>query len=232
MKIPYPIAPQNAGYPPLITQYFGANPAYYAKFLDKFGKPEKGHMGIDFQAAHGTPVYAVADGLAFYVGPDPHGGDGIYLRFKDDAGNYWTAIYWHLCAENDPTYPPQVGRIANTVKEGDLLGFADNSGAPWESTGDHLHFGLVPCDANGEFLYPANGYGGCVDPKPHFDGVRTAAPTPKPPAPDHNPVDGLIASQRLEAYAHQAQAKGDTTSARIYNAVIALVKAFTGQNTA
>jgi murein DD-endopeptidase MepM/ murein hydrolase activator NlpD len=170
MKLSYPIAPFNAGFPPMTSQAFGANPDYYAKFLDAYGHPEKGHMGIDFQAIHATPVFAVHDGFAFYVGPDSHGGDGVYLRFQDedDSTKWWTCIYWHLCPVTDPTYPPIVDTVGRTVKKGDLLGYADNTGAPFESTGDHLHFGLAPCDWDWNFSEPANGYGGCIDASPYF----------------------------------------------------------------
>jgi hypothetical protein len=47
----YPVSPIK------IIEAFGADPAYYAKFLDQNGNPEKGRMGIDLQAAHGqSPI--------------------------------------------------------------------------------------------------------------------------------------------------------------------------------
>jgi murein DD-endopeptidase MepM/ murein hydrolase activator NlpD len=167
MKLTYPVSPIH------LNQAFGANPEYYSKFLDANGNPEKGHMGIDLMAAHGQPVYAAHDGFAYYVGPDSHGGDGVYLRFEDEdvPGTYWTVIYWHLCAKDDPQYAPLVDGNGGYVKTGDLLGYADNTGAPFESSGDHLHFGLAPCSSGGGFLEPSNGYGGCVDPQPYLDDL-------------------------------------------------------------
>jgi murein DD-endopeptidase MepM/ murein hydrolase activator NlpD len=220
MKLAHAVVPVS------INQAFGANPAYYAKFLDANGNPEKGHMGVDFMAGHGQPVYAPHDGFAFYV-TDAHGGDGVYLRFEDEdvSGKWWTVILWHLCAKGDPQYAPRVDTIGRQVKKGDLLGFADNTGAPFESSGDHLHFGLVPCDQYGTFLYPGNGFGGCVNPLPYFDG-SSAAPVPKPPPIEADPTEGLSASDRLAVYAAQAQASGNTKVESIYRAIIALLKSF------
>ena len=156
-----------------VNQPFGSNPAYYAQFKDAYGKPEKGHMGVDFQASHGQPVYAAHDGVAQYV-VDSHGGDGIYLRtneaFDAPAGGstYYTTIYWHLCSKDDLKFAPKIpadGRL-HSVSAGDLIGYADNSGAPFESSGDHLHLGLMPCNQYGNPTLPANGYGGCIDPMP------------------------------------------------------------------
>lgn len=167
MKLSYPLKQVK------ILQGFGSNPTYYARFLDAHGNPEKGHMGIDMEASHGTPVYAAHDGFACYVGPDAHGGDGIYLRFEDEdnKGHWWTTIYWHLCPAEDPQFPTTVKAVGRNVKQGELLGYADNTGAPFESSGDHLHFGLAPCGEGGNFLLSDNGYGGCVDAAPYFPAL-------------------------------------------------------------
>ena len=175
LRLYYPVNPFH------VNQPFAANPDYYAKFLDKFGNPEKGHMGIDLMATHGQPVYAAHDGMARYVGPDAHGGDGVYIRttepFDAENGSCWyTSIYWHMIGMGDPLHPliPSDGSEI-PVKAGDLIGYADNTGAPFESSGDHLHFGLFPCDSNGNFLFPANGYGGCIDPQPFLVGIFAAS---------------------------------------------------------
>lgn len=162
-----------------INQVFGNNPLnpdgtpYYSKFLDKFGKPEKGHMGIDFMAVHGQPVYASADGVAQYV-KDEHGGEGVYLFTGPatyEGGTCWfNLIYWHLIGDTDPKFPAPIpiGGVRTKVKVGDLIGYANNTGAPFESSGDHLHFGLVPADVHGNPLLPANGYNGCIDAQSYF----------------------------------------------------------------
>lgn len=164
-KLSYAVSPMK------VNQGFGANPDYYARFKDSFGQPEKGHMGIDFFAPHGTPLHAPIDGSARYLA-DEHGGDGIYLKFKDE-GKWYEVILWHLCSKEDKQFPIQIPTDGSSVdvKRGQLLGYTDNTGAPFESSGDHLHFGLVPLADDGiRIFHPANGYGGCVDAQPYFDG--------------------------------------------------------------
>ncbi len=140
-----------------INQGFGANYDYYHSH---FGT--NGHMGIDIKATHGTPVLAAHDGTAT-THTDSHGGEGVYI-----AANGFLTVYWHLIGDTDPAFPmPFQG--AKVVKAGDLIGFADNTGAPFESTGEHLHFGLCFLDANGSVLNTDNGFNGCVDPMPYFN---------------------------------------------------------------
>lgn len=160
-----------------VNQPFGANAGYYSKFLDPFGNPMQGHMGIDFMAGHGQPVYAPHDGLASYK-VDSHGGDGIYLRTPNffDSGDggqcYFMSILWHLCPVNDPDYPIKIRTDGGeqAVKAGDLLGYADNTGAPYESTGDHLHMGLFRVNSAGMIVNPGNGFGGAINPAPFLNG--------------------------------------------------------------
>ena len=153
----YPVSPIH------INQPFGANVAYYES---RFGT--KGHMGIDFQASHGQPVYAAHDGAAIYI-KDTHGGEGIW-----NYAQGFITIYWHLIGDTDAKYPPpipvQSGGVRTPVKAGDLIGYADNPGAPFESSGDHLHFGLMLTDEKGFILNQDNGFQGCVDPQPYFNG--------------------------------------------------------------
>lgn len=171
-----------------LNQPFGNNPlnadgtSYYAKFLDSTGHPMKGHMGTDLKSTHGQPVYAPCDGMAFYVGPDPHGGDGIYVQatgtYDYEGGQaYMRVIHWHLCSKDDPQYKPLIPTdgASYPVKAGDLLGYADNTGAPFESNGDHLHWGLLPVHANGQPIHPDNGFGGCVDIMPYWNGKFAAS---------------------------------------------------------
>lgn len=201
MKLSYPLNTQNKGYPPFITQPFGANADYYARF------GTKGHMGIDFMATHGTPVYAAHDGFAVYL-VDVHGGDGVYIRFQDEdePTKWWTVINWHLIALGDPK-GPLVGANGRKVNKGELIGFSDNTGAPWESTGDHLHFGLAPCDKEGNFTEHDNGFGGCVDPKPFF-------------------AISLSASDQVAVVAAQKMGQGNIYQANVLFALAKFLKSF------
>ncbi|MBK3666167.1 M23 family metallopeptidase [Bradyrhizobium diazoefficiens] len=161
----YPVTPVH------VKQGFGSNPAYYARFLDKFGNPQKGHMGVDFQASHGQPVHAAHDGIAMYI-KDAHGGEGVYVLNKELG---YQTIYWHLIGNTDQNYglPLPFDNGWHDVKTGDLIGYADNTGAPFESLGDHCHFGMQFVDQNGNPLNQDNGFNGCVDPTPFLPLATT-----------------------------------------------------------
>lgn len=153
----YPVSPIS------VNQPFGANVAYYET---NFG--QKGHPGIDYAASHGQPVYAAHDGAAIYI-KDSHGGEGIW-NYTDG----FITIMWHLIGDTDPKFPPPISYdskgVRTSVKKGDLIGYADNTGAPFESSGDHLHFGLMLTDDNGIVLNQDNGTQGCIDPTPYLNG--------------------------------------------------------------
>jgi hypothetical protein len=120
-----------------ITQGFGANATAYARY------GLRGHEGLDYSAAVGTPVRAAHD--------------GDILRGQDEAG-YGTyavvsapsvrTLYGHLSAVT------AMGRVT----AGQVIGLSGNTG---NSTGPHLHFGVRPVPIDWQ-----NGYKGYVDPEP------------------------------------------------------------------
>lgn len=145
---------------------FGANPSEYAPL------GQKGHPGEDFECPVGTPVYAPCDGAAFYA-TDGNGGCGIYIRTPDAPSPTANIILWHMVPAGTPEYPYSIPTEKGTltdVKAGQLLGYSGDSGYPKESTGPHLHLGVMPIGANELALNPGNGYLGCVDPAPFFNG--------------------------------------------------------------
>lgn len=156
------------------TNLFGANPAEY--------KPlgQNGHPGNDFEAPSYTPVYAPCDGDAFYT-YDSLGGDGLWIRFPSNAAPTHNIILWHMPQKDtkvtladgstDDAFKIPCDNWAIThVTAGQLLGYSDNSGFPKESTGPHLHLGVQPCNSTGAALSPNNGFLGCVDPQPFYNG--------------------------------------------------------------
>lgn len=209
----YPVFPIH------LNQGFGSNPAYYIRFLDDFGNPEKGHNGLDWQAIHGQSVYAPHDGSAFTVGPDDHGGQGVYIRTTtpDINGDYHTTILWHLIGTTDPKFPPPFQGL-RAVKKGDLVGYANNTGAPFESTGDHLHQGHALCDNYGNFKNKANGFNGCINPLPYFDGTYATDKVINAPNPAINVA--VLAAQTAQV--------GNLTSANMIYAIWGVIRAFLG----
>lgn len=82
------------------------------------------HAGIDFGAAWGSPIFAVAPGVVTYAGR--HGGHGNYVRLEH--GGFGTG-YGHM------------SRIAvapgTKVSAGQVIGYVGSTGL---STGPHLHY--------------------------------------------------------------------------------------------
>ena len=82
------------------------------------------HAGIDFGAAWGSPIFAVAPGIVTYAGR--HGGHGNYVRLEH--GGFGTG-YGHM------------SRIAvapgTKVAAGQVIGYVGSTGL---STGPHLHY--------------------------------------------------------------------------------------------
>lgn len=128
-----------------INQYFGANPHNYAQF----GLP--GHEGIDIMAPTGSRIFAVAPGTVTMVHNSPHGHNyGIHVRVDHIDG--WQTIYAHL--------ERLLVSRGQTVKAGDVLGLADNTG---NSFGSHLHLTLKRKNASHE-NWPHN----IFDPTPYL----------------------------------------------------------------
>lgn len=108
----------------LITQRFGST--VDAKRLYTSGS----HSGVDFRAAVGTPVYAVADGKVEGVGDTDKTcykasfGKWVFIRHT----NGLATAYGHLSLIKAVE--------GSTVHQGDLIGYSGNTG---HSTAPHLH---------------------------------------------------------------------------------------------
>jgi len=90
----------------------------------------KKHLGVDFAASTGTPVYAAGNGVIEYAGKN--GGYGNYIRIRHNS-SYKTA-YAHLKSFNK--------RISNGVRvnQGQIIGYVGSTG---RSTGPHLHYEVI-----------------------------------------------------------------------------------------
>jgi len=87
------------------------------------------HMGIDYSAPTGTPVFSVATGKVVHLGYSGAFGNLIIL---EHPGNYRT-YYAHLSSYNVEL------EVGNEVRRGLEIGYVGSTG---RSTGPHLHFEL------------------------------------------------------------------------------------------
>jgi len=120
------------------SQYFGENPAAYAKF------GLKGHNGLDIPIQSNTKLYSVINGVVTEQTSDPTG-YGNYVKIENDACG---VLYAHLSRF--------VLKVGDHVNAGDLVGYSGNTG---NSTGPHLHFGVFPKPRD-----RSNGYAGYINP--------------------------------------------------------------------
>lgn len=127
---------------PAVTQLFKARPEVYKRF------DLKGHNGIDFRAAVGTPLVAPISGLA-ECHDEGAGGYGKYVRIK---GGGYDCVVAHLSKH--------LFSGVKEIKMGDPIGLSGNTGF---SSGPHVHLGVRKIDGAGNVIASSNGYAGYLD---------------------------------------------------------------------
>ncbi|MBD3345631.1 MAG: peptidoglycan DD-metalloendopeptidase family protein [Chitinivibrionales bacterium] len=85
------------------------------------------HLGVDYAAPRGTPVYAPADGVVSFIGTK--GGYGKHIRIRHGAS--YETYYGHL-----NSYARGIGR-GTRIKQGQMIGTVGSTGL---STGPHLDY--------------------------------------------------------------------------------------------
>jgi len=135
-----------------ITQTFGANPSYYGQFYI-YGVPMKGHEGVDWGTPVGVKILAPFDGVVLRAG------------WQNDFPNYGNAVCLWDSVQKCAVWYAHLSEVhvavGNNIKKGFVMGKTGNSG---NSTGPHLHFGIVETDANGNRLHQYDGWGGFINP--------------------------------------------------------------------
>ncbi len=126
---------------------FLKTPLKYAFVTSGFGtrthpilKYQSAHNGVDYSAAIGTPVWAVADGTVTIAHNTGGGGNTVCLRHT----NGFDTCYLHLSK-----YGAGV-RVGARVSQKQVIAYTGNTGM---STGPHLHFALK---RNGKYVNPLN----------------------------------------------------------------------------
>jgi murein DD-endopeptidase MepM/ murein hydrolase activator NlpD len=121
-------------------------PLRYVRISSKFDRKrfhpilhvEKAHLGIDYAAPVGTPVWASASGRVVEVGMKRGSGNTIVLQHANGI----STRYYHLSRYARGLH------VGQTVKQKDVIGFVGTTGL---STGPHLHFSVTK---NGAFVDP------------------------------------------------------------------------------
>jgi murein DD-endopeptidase MepM/ murein hydrolase activator NlpD len=122
---------------------FLKSPLKYANVTSRFGRRfhpvlqyMKNHNGVDYGAAIGTPVWAVADGTVTRAGRDGASGNLVCLRHM----NGLETCYAHLSRI--------AVRAGQRVSQKQVIAYSGNTG---RSTGPHLHYALKRA---GRFVNP------------------------------------------------------------------------------
>jgi murein DD-endopeptidase MepM/ murein hydrolase activator NlpD len=100
---------------------------------------ERAHLGIDYAAPVGTPVWASASGRVVEAGPKHGSGNTIIIAHA----NGLATRYYHLSKFARGLHAGQ------QVKQKDVIGYVGTTGL---STGPHLHFSVTK---NGAFVDPS-----------------------------------------------------------------------------
>lgn len=132
------LPPGTAFYRPLIAGKVSSNYGYRTYWINGAQKSEF-HYGMDFSAAHGTPVYSVADGKV--VGFTPKykcGGNMLYIAHNINGQKY-TSAYYHLASVKV--------KVGDTVTYNTVIGYSGGSPSieTWDkcTTGAHLHLQIA-----------------------------------------------------------------------------------------
>jgi murein DD-endopeptidase MepM/ murein hydrolase activator NlpD len=122
-------------------------PLRYVRVSSKFDRhrfhpilhQERAHLGIDYAAPVGTPVWASSGGKVIECGMKRGSGNTVVIGH----GNGMTTRYYHLCRF---AHGLKAGQI---VRQKEVIGFVGTTGL---STGPHLHFSVTK---NGAFVDPS-----------------------------------------------------------------------------
>jgi len=113
-------------FPPL-KKYTRISSSYQKSRYHPTLKVWRSHLGTDFAAPKGTPVYATAKGVVKYLATLTGYGNVVYLKH----GTKYLTVYAHLAGFKKGL------RSGDKVSKGQAIGFVGSTG---QSTGPHLHY--------------------------------------------------------------------------------------------
>ncbi|PZQ99374.1 MAG: peptidase M23 [Cereibacter sphaeroides] len=92
---------------------------------DPFGRGRRQHEGQDLAGSYAAPIYATADGVVIYAGPQS--GYGLLVKIQHDFGIETRYAHMSRVRVN----------VGDRVSRGDRIG---DMGSTGRSTGNHLHY--------------------------------------------------------------------------------------------
>ena len=129
-----------------IAKSFLKTPLRFVRISSKFDRKRfhpilhrtKAHLGVDYAAPTGTPIWASASGRVVECGSKPGSGNTVVIQH----GNGLSTRYYHL-----QRFAAGM-RAGRQVRQKDLIGYV---GATGLATGPHLHFAVTK---DGAFVDP------------------------------------------------------------------------------
>lgn len=129
-----------------VAKAFLKSPLRFVRISSKFDRKRfhpilhrtKAHLGVDYAAPIGTPIWASASGKIVECAMKPGSGNTVVIAH----GNGLATRYYHLSR-----FAPGM-KVGRQVRQKEVIGYVGTTGL---STGPHLHFALTQ---NGAFVDP------------------------------------------------------------------------------
>lgn len=119
----------SAAFLPAPLHYTRISSLFTYHRMDPYLHQERPHLGVDYNAPEGTPVYSIGNGRIAFDG-NKHGfGNAVIIAY----GTKYQALYGHLERFASGLYP------GKPVSRGQVVGYLGHTG--W-ATGPNLHFGI------------------------------------------------------------------------------------------
>ena len=107
--------------------FYRISSKFNRKRLHPIFKKVRPHLGTDYAAPKGTPIYTTGDGTVIHKGRKGGYGKTVIIRH----GNIYTTLYAHLSKYHKKLY------VGKKVKQKEIIGYVGSTGY---STGPHVHY--------------------------------------------------------------------------------------------
>ena len=107
--------------------FYRISSRFNKKRLHPISKTVRPHLGTDYAAAKGTPIYSTGDGTIIYKGRKGGYGNTIIVKH----GNIYSTLYAHMSKFKKGIY------VGKKVKQKQVIGYVGSTGY---STGPHVHY--------------------------------------------------------------------------------------------